>query len=436
MTRGESCSLERKGSEVPLELLTRPGALRRRTAWLASFPALASLQNREFRLLWLGLIGAFLGSWMQQVAMGWWVFDKAHSAFLLGLVNASGALPMLLLSLVAGVAADRLDRRRLLMITRSVQLVVVLTLATLIAFDWATVWHVLAISLVSGVVFAFDIPARQSLVPMLVERHQLMNAMALNSAVWNGSQILGPAVAGNLVGFVGTAGCLFMAACLSLGIIVALMMMRIPEGVQTARGDSLLGSIKDGLKTVRADELVMSMIAASAVIVIFGMPYAVFMPVFAGDVLNVGASGLGFLMAATGVGALIGALGLASLGDYEHKGILLLAMGITFSVALISFSASRWFPLSLGLLTVVGMSGTSASTIMTTFVLSRVEAEFQGRVMSVLMLAFGLQPVGSIMFGGMANMLGAPLAVAAGATICLVFIAGVFLRRPSLINAG
>jgi len=436
VTRGESCSLERKGSEVPLELLTRPGALRRRTAWLASFPALASLQNREFRLLWLGLIGAFLGSWMQQVAMGWWVFDKAHSAFLLGLVNASGALPMLLLSLVAGVAADRLDRRRLLMITRSVQLVVVLTLATLIAFDWATVWHVLAISLVSGVVFAFDIPARQSLVPMLVERHQLMNAMALNSAVWNGSQILGPAVAGNLVGFVGTAGCLFMAACLSLGIIVALMMMRIPEGVQTARGDSLLGSIKDGLKTVRADELVMSMIAASAVIVIFGMPYAVFMPVFAGDVLNVGASGLGFLMAATGVGALIGALGLASLGDYEHKGILLLAMGITFSVALISFSASRWFPLSLGLLTVVGMSGTSASTIMTTFVLSRVEAEFQGRVMSVLMLAFGLQPVGSIMFGGMANMLGAPLAVAAGATICLVFIAGVFLRRPSLINAG
>ncbi len=370
---------------------------------------------------------------MQATALGWLVFDLTNSEFLLGLVTAAGSLPILLLTLFAGVVADRRNKRSIILTALGASLFFALALAILTDTGHITVPWILLLVLLLGVANAFEVPTRQSFFVELVGKEDLTNAIALNSAAFNLTRIIGPAVAGFLIGTVGIAAAFYLNALSYFSVILALLLIRLPPFRRPPRTNSAWAHLQEGFAWIRHNPVPRALVWLIAAASIFAFPYAMLLPVFARDILGVGAQGLGWLLSATGAGALAGGLALAAIGPRVRRGRLLLGASLAFTVLIGAFALSRSFTLSLLLLAAAGFMMILNNATTNALLQSLVPDELRGRVMGVYVFMFlGMMPVGSVLIGAVARTVGAPAALLVGTTILLCIILLVWSRVPAL----
>ena len=388
-----------------------------------------ALGHRNFRLFFMGQSVSLVGTWMQRVAVGWLVYRLTDSAFLLGVVGFSAQIPAFVLAPFAGVLADRWNRHGLLILTQVLAMVQAFILAYLVLTETVVIWEIIVLSLVLGVVTAFDIPVRQSfMIEMIEEKADLGNAIALNSSMVNGARLLGPSVAGLLIATVGEGMCFLINGLSYLAVIASLLLMRIVQKNFRAQSRAW-HDLKEGLTYVYRFEPIRAIILLLALMSLMGMPYIVLMPVFARDVLHGGPSALGFLMGGSGVGALAGALYLASRRGVLGLGKMIPIGAAVFGLGLISFALSRNFIWSLILLTAVGFGQMIQLATSNTLLQTMVDDDRRGRVMGFFTVAFvGMSPLGSLLAGALASVIGAPWTLFIGGAVCLVG-AGVFARK-------
>lgn len=394
-----------------------------------------SLRYKNFRLFWTGQLISLIGTWMQNVAQGWLVLELTNSSFLLGLVSAIGSLPVLFLSVFAGVVADRVRKRNIIIITQTALMILAFLLAIFTSAGVVKLWHILVIVTLFGVANAFDMPARQSFVVELIGKGSLMNAIALNSSIFNGARIIGPAIAGVLVSSIGVAGCFFINAISFIPVIIGLSLINGEFRVNFSNEDSVLESLKTGFRYLKKSPNIFSIIIMVAVNSIFGMPYTMLMPVFARDIFKIGAEGLGFLMSATGIGALIGALFVASLGGYKHKGKLLFVGILGFSIFLILFTITRNSLVAMWMLIFTGFCMLMFTATANTLVQSYTQDDMRGRVMSFYATFFvGMAPLGNLQAGVISKFWGAPIAIFLGAVINIIVAIIILVKLPQIKN--
>lgn len=393
----------------------------------------AALGHRDFRIFYSGQILSLVGTWMQSTAQGWLVLELTDSAMLLGLVTAAGSLPILLLTLYAGVAADRGDKRRIILGSQAAMLVLALALAILTDTGRITIGTIMILVFAMGIAHAFEVPTRQSFIAELVGRKDLTNAIALNSSAFNLTRIVGPALAGMLIGSAGLAVCFYVNALSYLAVIGGLLAIRRPKVEQEGPRESIHQNLAEGFAFIRASPLATALVVLIAVASIFGFPYAMLLPIFARDILNAGATGLGWLLSATGAGALAGGITLAAVAGRVRRGPLLLGSSIGFAVLIGAFSFSRSLPLSLALLAGAGFAIIPFTATVNALLQSLAPDELRGRVMSFYVFMFlGMTPVGSLQAGALARWLGAPAALALGAGAFLVAILWTWSWVPEL----
>ncbi|MGC8787717.1 MAG: MFS transporter [Anaerolineae bacterium] len=414
-----------------MSLRTANTSLAQRLQRISTF---AALRHRNYRLWFFGQTISLMGTWMQTVAQGWLVYALTGSKLALGTISFFSNLPTLFFMLPAGALADRVSRRSLLLVTQTVMTVQAFVMAALAATGALRVWHIGLLATVLGVANSFDAPARQAMtVDMVDDRRDLLNAIALNSSIFNMARIVGPAVGGVILASLGAAWCFALNGVTFFAVIVALWLMRLPRVEQARRSEPLLAQIRAGLGYVRNHVEIMAMISWIGVASLFGLAYSIMMPAYAADVLGVGETGLGMLNAATGVGALAGSLLVASLGSFRHKGCLLTIGSFLFPASILLFTASRSFPFALGCLVVVGLAFVITSATINTLIQSLVPDALRGRVMAVFTLSFfGTAPFSSLLAGVLAQAFGTLVSVAIGAGITLVFALFIFFAVPSL----
>ncbi|MDO8669917.1 MAG: MFS transporter [Dehalococcoidia bacterium] len=392
-----------------------------------------SLRHRNFLLLMFGHFFSQSAAGIVTMTQGWLVYDLTNSPFLLGAIGTSITLPILLLSPLTGVIADRVDRCKLLIATYVISMLSMVSLATLILTGLVAVWQVFACGLIFGTMAAFFGPTRQAFIPQLVSRGSLMNAIALHSATNQSTRILGPSIAGGLLASVGAAGCFYgsgLAFAVMVGALMLITVQSTPSGIVTT---TIWQSFKEGLIYVIHNRTLSALIAMEAIPAIFGWQYQILMPIFAKDILNVGPIGLGYLLTAAGIGSLAGALLVAALGDFRRKGFLMLVMAMVFGVQLIVFAVSPGFYPSLLILVVVGGTSATYAALVNTLVQAIVPNEFRGRVMGFYMLAFsGMLPLGNLQAGAIASTLGAPASLIIGGTVVVIFSLSVLIFVPRL----
>jgi MFS family permease len=394
---------------------------------------LRAFRHRNYRLFFAGQIVSLVGTWMQSVAQSWLIYQLTGSATLLGLTSFFGQLPVFLLAPIGGVVADAADRRKILLATQAVSMVLALTLAGITFAGVVEVWHVFALAGVMGLANAFDIPARQSFVVEMVGREDLSNAIALNSSMFNGARIVGPAVAGLLVAAVGEAWCFFANGVSYIAVIAGLLMIRVaPREVAPARG-SAFKRIGEGFGYVARTGPIRGLLLLLGLVSLVGMPYAVLMPIFADSILGGGAQGLGILMGASGVGALAAALTLAGRNSVRGLGRWVAYSSMGFGICLVLFSLSRSFWLSVAILVPTGFSVMLQMASSNTLVQAMVPDELRGRVMSVYSMMFmGMAPLGAFFAGAIAERIGAPTTIVIGAVACMIGAVVFLLRLPAL----
>jgi MFS family permease len=392
----------------------------------------SSLQaNPNFRLYWIGSFVSNFGTWMQSVAQGWLVYQLTGSTFMLGVVGFAQSIPFLFLALFGGVLADRFERRRLMVWTQTGLMLLAFLLAGLTLAGVVTVWHVLAIALANGVVNAFNVPVRQSIISDLVPKEHLPNAIAVNSSQVQLSRFLGPALAGLMLALTNAGWCFFLNAVSFLAVIWTLIVMDVPP-LPPRAPQSPLRSILEGLAYVRGHPTISALLVMAAIPSLFALPYQQMLPAFAESVLDAGPSGLGLMQSAAGLGALVGALAVASLAG-RRSGWLMLAAVVVLGCGLIAFSASTMLWLSLPLLFVTGGASMTYNTLNQGFLQRRVSDEMRGRVLSLLtMTMFGLQPFGSVELGTLASFVGPQLALGFGGAVCVVAALFALSRWPTL----
>ena len=396
-----------------------------------------ALAHRNFRLFLFGQTVSLTGTWMQSIAQGWLVLQLTNSPFYVGVVSALSSLGVLLLTLYAGVVADRIDKRRTVVITQALLMLQAFALAALVWTHTVTVESVMALAAFLGIVNAFDIPTRQSFLVEMVGKDDLMSAIALNSSVFNATRVFGPAVAGVLIGSVGIAWCFFLNGVSYLAVIAGLLLMRLPPRVRQPPGGSIWAGFREIVAFIRADRRVSALVVLTALFSVFGFPFLVLMPVIARDVLHAGAAGYGALTAAVGVGALLGALSIAVWSGRIPKGRTLVAGGTSFGVALALFASSRTFPLSLALVALAGCAMIFNNALTNTLLQTLVPDELRGRVMGFYSFVFvGLAPLGALQAGALAEHFGAPWAVAVGGTITALAMAVAAWRVVELRRAA
>ena len=391
---------------------------------------LRALRSRNYRLFLAGQGVSLVGTWMQHVAMSWLVYRLTGSALLLGVVGFTSQIPTLFLSPVAGVLADRWDRRRLLLATQSLAMLQAALLALVVLTGVVQVWQIILLSLILGLVNAFDIPIRQSFVVEMVEqREDLGNAIALNSSLVTGARLLGPAIAGLLIASVGEGICFILNALSYLAVIVALAAMRIPAAANPRpAGRPILHELREGFLYAYQFGPIRSILLLLALVSLMGMPYSVLVPVFAKDVLHGGAHTFGFLMTAAGSGALAGTLYLASRHSVRGLGRVIVRATIFFAVGIAAFALSGNFPLSLAALALTGFGGMTLVASCNTVLQTILDEDKRGRVMSFFTMAFiGVAPFGSLGAGTMAGIIGPRDTLLLGSAGCLVG-AAVFAR--------
>ncbi len=396
----------------------------------ARFGALA---YRNFRLFFLGQGVSLIGTWMQNVAQGWLVLELTNSPFYVGFVAALGSLGVLLFTIYAGVIADRTNKHRLVIATQSLSMIPAFVLAALVWTRSVAVWQVAALAAFLGLVNAFDIPARQAFIVELVGKDDLVSAIALNSSAFNAARVVGPAVAGALIGLLGVGACFFLNGVSYLAVIGGLLAMRLPPYVSGPRTDSLWAGLREIVAFIRSDRRVATVVVLMGVLSICGFPYLVMMPVFARDVLHRGAAGYGVMMTTVGVGALIGALAVALLDRRISKGPTLVGAGAAFGTLLVAFALSRSYFLSLALLALTGGTMIVNNALANATIQTVVPDQLRGRVMGFYAFVFvGLAPIGSFTVGALAARVGTPAAVAAGGALSALAVALAAWRVPGL----
>ena len=394
-----------------------------------------ALGARNYRLFFIGQSISLIGTWMQRVAMSWLVYRLTDSEFLLGVVSFLGLIPVFVLSPFAGVLADRIDRRHLLVATQTLAMLQALLLAGLVASGYIKIWQVMVLATVLGLVNAFDTPIRQSFTVEMIERREdLGNAIALNSAMFNGARMVGPSVAGMLIALFGEGLCFLLNGLSYLAVIAALLLMKTPLPRSGMKKQDMLQGLKEGFLYSFGFEPIRAILLLLLLVSMMGTPYMVLMPVFAKDILHGGSNTLGFLMSAAGGGALCGALYLASrrtVAGLEH---VLPWMTVLLSLGLMGFSLSRyqWLSMLLLLLTGFGMMVQMASS--NTILQTIVEEDKRGRVMSFyVMCVMGTIPIGSLLAGTLAARLGTPETLLIGGIVCLLS-ALIFLRKLPVLR--
>jgi MFS family permease len=394
---------------------------------------LRALQYRNFQIFASGQLISLIGTWMQNVAEAWLVYRLTGSSVLLGAVGFCSQIPVFLISPIGGIVADRYSRHRVVIATQTASMLLAFTLSLLTLTHTVRIWHVFTLAALLGVVNAFDIPARQSFIVDMVSRSDLMNAIALNSSMFNASRVVGPAIAGILVASIGEGWCFFANAVSYIAVITGLLLMRVPPHVPAPRTGSPAANIAEGFRFVIQNPPVHVLMMLLGVVSLTGMPYAVLMPIFADRILHGGATALGSLMGASGIGALCGALLLASRRDLKGLGRWVAVAAAGFGVGLVAFSFSRVFWLSAVLLVPVGFSMMIEMGSSNTLIQSMVPDELRGRVMSVYSMMFmGMAPIGSLLAGAAAGHIGAPWTVAIGGIVCTI-AAGLFaIRLPGI----
>ena len=383
-------------------------------------------------LFWSGQIVSLCGTWMQSVAQGYLVYQLTHSATMLGVVSMLGSLPVLLFTLFGGVLADRMSKRRLLVGTQSSAAVLALILGLLVASGNVQVWQVMALAAALGTVNALDVPTRQAFVVELVGKRDLLNAIALNSSIFNGARIVGPAVAGLLIARTGLAVPFLANAASYLAVIAGLLAIRLPPFTAQRNPEPALRRLAAGLDYIRHDVAVSTILLVLGLASVLAFNYPALMPAFARQDLGQGATGLGLLFAAMGLGAITGALTLAIAGHRLPRAQLFWGGAVLFCVAQIAFSFARTLPLAMGALVIMGFFMILFVADANTLVQSTVPDALRGRVMGVYALVFlGSTPIGSLLSGMAAGWLGSvPDALAGGSALALLAIALVWWLRP------
>ena len=392
-----------------------------------------SLREPSYRWLWLGMIGSFAGMQMQMLARGWLVVDKLEgSALDLGIVTSSNGVPLLLLSLFGGVISDRFPKRNLLVVTQSANGLIALLVALLIITDLVQIWHMIVAGVLSGTVFAFNMPGRQSLIPELVSREKLSNAVALNSAGMNLNRIIAPGIAGVLVAVIGLGGVYFLiVGCYAFAAFTMLMIR--PSGTSNpVRTTSILEDLKAGLKYARNDARISSLLLLALVPLLFAHPYQALLPVFAKSILGVESDGLGYLMGAIGIGAVTGTLVLASLHNFRSRGLLMVSLLIVFGLALVLFAQSGSLYLSMVALFIVGIGSMGYNALNHTLLLTTSSPEMRGRVTSIYMTSFGFMPLGVFPMTAAADAIGPPSALTVGGAGLIAVTLLMALCRPQI----
>ena len=398
------------------------------------FAAFRSLKHRNYRLFFAGQGISLIGTWMQQVAMSWLVYRMTGSALLLGVVGFAGQIPTFLLSPFAGVLADRWNKRNALVVTQALSMLQALALAALVLTKTVSVWQIITLSILLGCVSAFDITTRQAFVPdMLEKKGDLGNAIALNSSLFNGARLIGPAIAGGLIALMGEGMCFLLNGLSYIAVIAALLMMKIESRPLQAEKEGFMSGISQGFSYVFSFKPMKSILLLLALISFAGVPYAVLMPMFAGKVLHGGPHTLGFLMAASGLGALGGTIFLASRKDGLRLGMMTPVGGVVFGAGLMAFSRSHSLWLSLLLMSITGF-GIMVQMASSNMVLQNiVEDGKRGRVMSFFAMAvMGTAPFGSLLAGGLAGRIGAPATLFICGLCCVLGSMVFSSRLPSL----
>ncbi|MFA4947978.1 MAG: MFS transporter [Candidatus Krumholzibacteriia bacterium] len=388
--------------------------------WGIAF-AFRALGSRNYRLFFAGQGISLIGTWMQQIAMIWLVYRLTHSAFLLGVVGFAGQIPTFLFAPFTGVLADRWNRHRTIVVTQTLALLQAATLAILVLTGTAQVWHLVALAVILGTINALDMPVRQSFIVQMIERKEdLGNAIALNSTMVTATRLLGPSIAGILIGAFGEGICFLVNAISYVAVIAALLAMRVaPPPARPANG-RMIDGLKAGFAYVAGFAPVRDILLLLAFISLMGMPYYILMPVFAKDVLGGGAHTLGFLMGASGLGALVGTIYLATRKSIRGFGRIISAAATVFGVGLIAFSLSHVVWLSMILVFVAGLGMMAQMACSNTIIQTIVDDDKRGRVMSLFTMAFiGMAPFGSLFAGALASRIGAPNTLAIGGGFCV-----------------
>lgn len=398
----------------------------------------AALKHPNYRLWFAGQIVSLFGTWMQSTAQGFLIYQLTRSPAYLGYVGFATGLPSWLFMLLGGVAADRLPRRNLLVLTQSSMMALALLLAALTFSGAIQAWHILILAFLLGVANAFDAPARLALAPELVSREDLTNAIALNGAMFNAATIIGPAVGSLIYAFFGPAWCFLFNGISFLAVIFALLKMDLPQHTQRGKVDQepALKAILGGMRYVLGEPLILSLIVLIAALSLFGASFITLLPAWAVEVLRGDVKTNGLLNSARGLGALLGTLSLASLGHFRYRGRLLSFGSLAFPITLLLFSFVSWLPLSLIVLVAVGGAMVFVLNITNALIQSHVVDTMRGRVSSLYSLTFfGFMPLGSLLIGQIAERSGEQFALQCGAVLLLGVATLLQIRYPKLRDA-
>ncbi len=393
-----------------------------------------SLRHRNFRLFFSGQLVSLIGTWMQNVGQAWLVLELTHSAFKLGVVSALQFLPMLFFSFFTGPFIDYFSKRKIIIFTQTALMLLAFTLALLDFTGVVKYWHVLVLATLLGVVNTIDMPARQAFIIEMVGKEDLMNAIAMNSSIFNAARAVGPAIAGLLIGAAGTTLCFFVNGLSFLAVLWGLLLMkfeRIPAG--KPRVYNVVNDITEAMRYIKATPVLMITILLVAVVSIFATNFTVLVPVFSRQELHRDAAAFGFLLSSFGVGALIGAVSLAYLSRYGPKPGVLLGGGLGLSLVLILIGLQKTYGITALLLALSGWCMVTFFGMANTTVQLNTEDRLRGRVMSVYTFTFGgLTPIGSLFAGSVAHVLKAPLTFALGGLISGVVFLVVILKRRKI----
>ena len=396
-----------------------------------------SLHDRDFLFLWLGSLGSFMAMNMQMVASGYLAFQLSGTATALGIVTVSSGFPQLFLALIGGVVADRVPKRNLIMIVQSLMALLAVIYVFLIMTQQIQIWHMVIGGIIQGGLFAFNMPARQALVPSIVGRENLANAVALNNAGMNLTRIVGPSLAGVLIGLsqVGIAGAYMAMACCY--VVALVMLIQLPSEKPTARAhkSTMISEVKDGLSYIRSSATLVTLLGMAFAVVVLAMPYQTLMPLFALSVHDVGASGLGMLGGVTGAGALMGSLFVAYLSQSPRKEALQIAAGLAFGTFLVVFALAPSFATALMAIFFVGAAGNIYMALNNTLIMTSTDPTMYGRVMSVYMMTFSLMPLSSFPMSILADSIGVqPTLAGAGVLTALCVGALTLFARNAAVR--
>ncbi len=388
-----------------------------RLSWRHTFSA---LKHRNFRLFFAGQMVSLIGTWMQNTAQGWLVYDLTGSKILLGVVAAVGSTPMMLFSVWGGSLADRFPKRQILLWTQTTMMVTALIFAALVATEHIRVWHIMFLAAIGGLAMAFDMPARQAFMVEMSSREDLMNAVSLNSSIVNGARVLGPSMAGLLMAaHAGIAMCFFLNGLSFIAVIAGLLLMKLPKFVPVEHSGSALSHMLEGFHYVWKEWRMRTMLILFAIVGIFGWSYSVMMPAFAREVLHVDEKGYGILLSANGVGALLGALTVATFGHRANRRFLVLGGLFIFAAMLLQLAFVKNFYVALICLGIAGWGMLLFFSTINTLLQTSASDAMRGRVMGIWALVFGaMTPLGGLEAGMFSHFLGLQGAIAFGAVVC------------------